>query len=415
MLKFLFLVIFGHSLFTGDPMLVSPYQEPPVDYILSRGDSVLIDIYGASQMQISAPINNQGKIIIPSYGPVEISGMTLAQAQDKLRRSLSGRFASCQFDITLFKPREISVTIKGEVENPGIYLLSGYSTLLHAIQKAHGFSREGNLRDIQVMRGGKQLCKVDLYDYLIEDKDVCSFILQDGDVVVVPTYEKMIDIEGLVKRPMIYQLRAGQTIADLIALANGISTSKEDNQDEIEIRISHPSSESSQAEQITLEAAGTYIPETGDSITVIKRAYREDEVVYVGGNVKNEGSYRIGTMVRTVDDVLRLASPLSSKTKNSIVLYRGNSAQIIDDKKNLVEGRDALFVCSSTVHTDGEGISHVEIDHVPGKGADYYIEVAGGFHKGANKKHIIVIGPNGLTQKKDAAILPGSTIVIDKK
>lgn len=212
--------VFGRDIFSQANPSFQPNANMPIPdtYVLGVGDQVVVDIYGASQQTLVHTISPEGTITISGYGPVHLSGLTVAGAQKKLRSTLGSRYQTSSMKVTVGNTRTIQINIMGEVRAPGTYHLSSFANIFYALYRAGGPSSLGTLRNIQVYRNGRLVTVVDLYEYILNGRLAGNIILQDNDVIQVPTYECLVGITGNVKRPMFYEMRKTENISTLLSL-----------------------------------------------------------------------------------------------------------------------------------------------------------------------------------------------------
>lgn len=222
--------IYGHDIFSSQYLSFEPNQNLPTpeDYVLGPGDEVIIDVWGTNEANIKQEISPEGRIIVSQVGPIALSGLTVKEAEGKVKSALSKIYSSLRsggskLSLTLGNVRTIQVNVFGEVEAPGTYRLSSFATVFTAIYRAGGITEIGSLRDVKVIRGGDVFASVDVYDYIFKGKLDNNVALKEGDVINVPPYSALVSIEGFVKRPMFYELREGEPLSELIAYAGGYS------------------------------------------------------------------------------------------------------------------------------------------------------------------------------------------------
>ena len=158
--------VFGRDIFNKDNLTFEPAMNiaTPQNYVLGPGDNVKVDIYGASQASNVYTISPDGDITISGYGPVNVSGLTVSQAQARLRSTLGSRYSSSSIKMGLGQTRTITINVMGEVQAPGTYTLSAFASVFHALYMAGGVSEIGTLRNIKVYRNGRLVSSVDVYD-----------------------------------------------------------------------------------------------------------------------------------------------------------------------------------------------------------------------------------------------------------
>ena len=225
-------LVFGRNIFNSKNLTFAPSQNiaTPANYKLGPGDEVIIDIWGANQNTIRQIISPDGYINVDNLGLVYLNGMSVTEADKYLRNELNkiysgitGNDPTSEIKVTLGQIRTIQINVMGEVAVPGTYSLSSLSTIFHALYRAGGVSNLGSLRNISLMRNGKKVANVDIYDFILKGKTMSDVRLQEGDVIIVPPYEMLVDIQGNVKRPMFYEMKNGETVQTLIEYAGNFS------------------------------------------------------------------------------------------------------------------------------------------------------------------------------------------------
>lgn len=407
----LILAIFGSNLFSGSLQPVNPYQETPTDYILNYGDKVLVDIYGVSQRQITQIINSQGQITIEMCGPIRLMGKTIPEATKAIQKGIAAHYAGADVTLSLLEPRKISVTVLGEVNAPGEHFVHGYSNLLRALQESGGITSVGSFRHIVFEPKGQQAQVIDLYDYLQGELDMNTLRVQNGDAIRVLPFQRLVTIEGLIKRPATYELLEDENIQDLIAYANGIV------EDDIEIRVQHRGASAHNVEIISADGLAYYIPRDGDVINIVKVPDNVKEVAFVLGNVTHEGKYRVDKKVKTLKELLQLAIPQIGAKPNEVVVYRDTVLVQIGDKDMVLVGGEKVYVIYNQIYVDGAVYSPASFDYDPSYTVKDYILMAGKFTRKAARNNAYIIEPDGrhITNIKGARIVPGSKIVVPNK
>lgn len=305
--------VFGRGIFRQGGLTFAPSSNlpTPVNYVLGPGDEVIIDIWGTNQATIRQTISPDGTINIPDIGMINLNGMTVKEADSYMRRklgqiySVDGDDAKSEIKLTLGNIRTIQVNMMGEVANPGTYYLSSLSNLYHALHRAGGVSRLGTLRDIQLIRKGKVIATIDIYDFIREGK-MNEIILEEGDIINVPTYKIIVDIAGNVKRPMSYELKEGETIADLIDYAAGFTGDAfTDN-----IRLIRKNGKEYQIFTINEPDYATFKLMEGDGLAVGAMLDRFANRIEIKGAIFRPGTYELGNEIQTVSQLIAKAEGL---------------------------------------------------------------------------------------------------------
>ena len=161
--------VFGRDIFNKRNLSFEPNMNiaTPKNYVLGPGDAVYIDVYGASQKSFECTVSPDGYINVEGFGPIQVSGLTSAQANSRVRSQLGQRYSSSQIKLTVGQTRTISISVMGEVNVPGTYTLSAFATVFHALYMAGGINSLGTMRNIKVFRNGRLISTVDIYDYIL--------------------------------------------------------------------------------------------------------------------------------------------------------------------------------------------------------------------------------------------------------
>lgn len=319
--------VFGRDIFTSRNLTFAPSSNlpTPTNYVLGPGDEVFIDIWGTNQASIRQTISPDGTINIPDIGVVNLNGMTVKEADSYLRRklgqiySVDGEDAKSDIKLTLGNIRTIQVNLMGEVANPGTYYLSSLSNLYHALHMAGGVSDLGSLRAIQLVRNGKNIATVDVYDLILNGKADGNVILEEGDIIIVPPFNQVVVLDGSVKRPMAYELKEGETVQDLIGYAGGFaSNAYKDN-----IQIIRQNGKEYQVFTVSQPEYASFMLMDGDLITVGEMLDRFTNKLEIKGAVYRPGIYQLGNGVETVSELIAKADGLKGDAfTNRALLHR---------------------------------------------------------------------------------------------
>ena len=217
--------VFGRDIFNRQDLSFEPNMNiaTPQNYRLGPGDAVYIDIYGASQKTIQATVSPDGFVTIEGFGPIQVSGLSVAQANQRIKSQMGPRYSSSQIRLSVGQTRSIMVNVMGEVRKPGTYTLSAFASVFHALHMAGGISDLGTLRSIKVYRNNQLITSVDVYDYMLNGRLTGNVKLADNDVIVVGAYDCLVSIEGKVKRPMYYEMKKGESLETLLRYAGGFT------------------------------------------------------------------------------------------------------------------------------------------------------------------------------------------------
>lgn len=215
---------FGYNLFAGEPSTFMPNENAavPDTYLVGRGDQLQINFFGKESNSFEVTVDREGRINIPDLSPVQVAGLTFAEVKELIKVKVEQEIIGVKAFVSLGKLRSIRILVLGEAYKPGSYSVSSLTTVSHALFVSGGVTDIASLRNIQVKRGGKVVTNFDLYDLLIRGDSSNDIILKPGDVVFIPSVGEQVAVEGLVKRPAIFELKQGETAKELVAMAGGV-------------------------------------------------------------------------------------------------------------------------------------------------------------------------------------------------
>ncbi len=220
---------FGYDFFDAHAGGFTSLQDVPVgpDYVIGPQDSLAVHIWNVPDQNFNrsyiAPVERDGMVVIPQVGAIPVGGQTFSQAERTIHARLSMLLKRFELHVSMARIRTMKVYVVGEVARPGAYELSALATASNAIYAACGPSRSGSLRQIRIMREGKTVGQLDLYDFLLQGDRRQDNRLQAGDVVLVPPLGTVVAISGSVKRPAIYEMKPGSRLTELLTLAGGLT------------------------------------------------------------------------------------------------------------------------------------------------------------------------------------------------
>lgn len=301
--------IFGHDIFSQKLLTFEPEMNipAPADYLLGAGDLVFIDVTGASQFSFNGEISPEGFVHVEGFGPVKVGGLTIAQANSQLRKTLGRFFKESEIVLTVGQTKTITVNVMGEVMHPGTYTLSAFATVFHALYMAGGANDIGTLRAIKVYRDNRLISTIDLYDFILNGKLAGNVRLASNDVIVVGPYESLVQISGKVKRPMYYEMRPTESVATLLAYSGGFTGDAYRDH----IRLIRKNSGQKEVFSINEFEAETFRVADGDSLFVDSVLDRYANMVEIKGAVFRPGMYQVGNQITTVRQLIEQAGGLT--------------------------------------------------------------------------------------------------------
>lgn len=315
--------VFGRNIFNTRNLTFEPNVNiaTPPNYRLGPGDEVVIDIWGASQNTIRQQISPDGTINLEQLGPVFLSGMSIERAQQYLTGELRKIYSdqSNQIRVTLGNTRTIQINVMGEVVQPGTYALSAFSTVFHALYRAGGVSDIGSLRNVKVSRGGQIVATVDVYQFIMQGKTRDDIRLEEGDVIIVPAYDALVQITGNVKRPMRYEMKKGETLSTLLKYAGGFTSDAYTKS----LRIVRQNGKEYQVNTVDDTDYSVCKMHDGDVVTAEAILDRFTNKLEVRGAVYRPGIYELGGKLNTVRELVNKADGLMADAfTGRAVLYR---------------------------------------------------------------------------------------------
>ena len=335
--------VFGRDIFNNKELTFEPNMNiaTPQDYRLGAGDVVYVDVWGASQETFESTVSPDGTIQIDGYGPVEVGGLSVAQANTKLKSTLGSRYSSSKIRLTVGQTKTIRINVMGEVEYPGTYTLSAFATVFHALYMAGGTNDIGTLRNIKVYRRNKLVSTVDIYDYILNGKLTGNIKLADNDVIVVSPYDCLVKITGKVKRPMFYEMKNSESVKTLIDYAGGF---KGDAYKKA-VKLFRKSGATYSAYHVEEFDMNSFKLNDEDSVSVDSVLARYANMAEVRGAVFRPGMYQIDGTLNSVRTLIERADGLTEDA----IQTRGIIHRLKEDRTLEVISVDLKAVLEGTV------------------------------------------------------------------
>ena len=322
--------IFGHSIFRNKNLNFAPGENLPTprNYSLGPGDEVIIEIFGANQTTLRSIISPEGSINVDILGPIYLNGMTIDEANKYLKKRLASIYGGLNRDgvgteirLSLGQIRSIQINILGDVKTPGTYQMSSFATVFHALYLAGGVKEVGTVRAIKVVRAGKLVGTVDVYDFLINGSREKDIRLDEGDVILVGPYVEMVKIDGKVKRPGKFEMLQGETLADLLKYAGGFAQSAYRDG----VTITRINGKAFEIKTVDKKDFGSFTIEDGDEIVVNGIQSLFENKLAISGSVYIPGTYELSPGLHTVKQLVDKAGGLLPDAfLNRAVIHREN-------------------------------------------------------------------------------------------
>ena len=346
--------LFGYDFFSNSKVSFTPSVNiaVPKNYQIGPGDEIMIDLWGASEITYKATVNNSGSIKINGIGFVFINGFTLENASKKIISKLKTKHAGISADsnsynkintnITVSKIRTVQVNIIGEVKTPGTYALNSLSTVLNALYVAGGPTKMGTFREVQLVRANKVVATLDIYQYMLSGTQEGNLKLQDQDVLLVKPYKNLVSVEGAVKRAGIYELKDGQTLAELAEYFGGFTPIAYTNL----LTVERLNGTQKEIREVAFTKAKDFIMQGGDKLVVQEILDRYENKITIQGEVYRPGSFEMFEKM-TLKTLIEKAEGITPEA----FLLRGLLVRTFDDtqKENISFSVSEILNGSSTI------------------------------------------------------------------
>ena len=403
--------LFGYDFFNNSKVTFTPNVNiaVPMNYQLGPGDELIIDLWGATEITYKTQVNNQGNIKIEGVGQIYVNGFTLENASKKIISKLKskhagigaseGSYNKINTNVIVSKIRTVQINIIGEVRVPGTYSLNSLSTVLNALYVAGGPTKTGTFREIKLVRKGETVGVLDIYSYLLEGSQKGNLKLQDQDVLLVGPYQNLVTVEGVVKRPGIYELKNGQTLYDVIEYFGGFKPEAYTNL----LVIERVNGKQKEVKEVQLKDAKNFLMQAGDKLIIQEVADKFKNRVSLIGEVFRPGNYELLDGM-SLKDLIEKAEGVTAEA----FLSRGLLVRVYDDsnKENIpfsisdilsgkttikLQARDQIRIFNKqdlqetkTIIIDGAVNNPVTFDFISNLQIDDVIAMAGGLREGAD-------------------------------
>jgi polysaccharide export outer membrane protein len=402
---------FGYETFASSVSTFAPVADVPVgpDYIVGPGDSFVITVWGRTDGRYPVTVDRNGEITLPEVGVLSVGGMPFAKLESFLQEQLSKKLTDFRMSVSMSRLRTMTVYVVGEVKTPGSYTISAVSTVFNAVFAAGGPTKNGSLRNLQLVRGGQTVQKIDLYDFLLGGDRSKDARLQSGDSVLVPVIGPVFGVAGNVKRPAIYEIKEPLSLAQAIELAGGPTSRGSLQRVQLERvqgyekRIIVDRSMAVDANGLKENIMKTAVQD-GDLVKVFAVLPVEQNVVSIEGHVYRPGKYELKPGMRLRDvvgsyeallpeanlehgEIVRLVEPDYTK---KVIPFNIRALLSGDESQNLPLVKfDTIRVfkwnqrISQAVTASGEVFRPGEYRLRPGMRVSDLIDLAGGLRKNA--------------------------------
>ena len=322
--------IFGYEVFHNNSISFSPNinMATPKDYVVGPGDQLIVQVYGIAQASFNLNVNTEGKVVIPNVGVIHVGSLSIDAVKTMLTQKIGTRYAGLQGSnpssflmLTVGNIRTIKINIVGDVKTPGAYELPSFTTIFNALYAAGGPTINGSFREVQLFRGGKQIANTDLYEFLLKGKTDKNLRLEDNDVLLIPKYNKRVELVGEVRRNLFFELKGKETVETLIEMAGGFTESAYKKM----VTIQRINGLNKSIINVTDKEQATTVLEDGDFIAIGKTLTNYKNRIQILGSVNRTGDYELKANMK-VADLVELAGGLKADAfYKRAILYRTNN------------------------------------------------------------------------------------------
>ncbi len=403
------LQVFGAEIFDNLDLSFEPNLSiaTPSQYIIGVNDQLVIDVYGVSDVTKKLKVTTEGDIRFPNLGPIKVAGLSVDDARAKIKKALTRIYpgiasGSVAVQVSVGQIRSIQVTLLGEVRRPGTYTISALATLMNALYASGGPNDIGSFRTIELLRGGKVVTSFDLYDFLLKGDLSKNRLLQDDDVIRVGTYNRRVALKGALKKPAIFDMKAGETAADLVQYAGGFA----DLAFKERVRVTRLGSSGREVLTVPSSGLSTFQLQSGDTLMVDSLPSLYANRVWVSGAVYHSGAYGLA-QTQDLKTLLQLAGLREDAYQERGLLRRLKTdltpsmvsfsvQEVLKGSFNLnLQREDSIHIFRATdlrerytVEIDGEVNQPGRYDYFENMRVQDLVLLANGYREGAARQKI---------------------------
>ena len=338
--------IFGADLFKNSNLTFEPNlnMATPQNYVIGPNDEILITIFGNSEANYNLKVNPEGNINVEYVGVIQLGGLTVEAATSRIRSRMSKVYpglaaGNTKLNVSIGNIRSIKVILTGEVQKPGTYTLPSLATVFNALYSSGGPTENGSFRTVELIRGGKILATLDIYDFLLKGEMKTNLRLQDQDIIRIPVYKSRMEIVGEVKRPGIFEMLNGESFIDLLNFSGDFKEAAF----KARIKVLKNTDTERKISDITLAQFAEYKPATGDKFFVDKVLERFANRVSITGAVFRPGEYELEPGL-SLSQLLKKAEGL----KEDAFMQRGYITRLLSDNQTQLISFDVAGITNGT-------------------------------------------------------------------
>ncbi len=318
---------FGFEFFSNPNISFEPnfIMAPPKNYLVGPGDELTVTVTGANETDFTATISKEGNYVLPYAGVVNLNGLTLEQATQKIKQKLKLAYplissGKTQVMVTVDNVKSMQIHVIGEAEKPGTYTLSSIANVFNALYASGGPSANGSLRMIELIRNNKVIAQIDFYEFLLKGTLSKSLQLEHQDIIRFPVYQKRVSVNGQIKRPAVYELLEKETLQDLITMAGGLG----DTAYRDAVKLVQLSNKERVLRDVSATDFAYFIPRNADSIYVEKIPAIYNNRIILAGAVNRPGNYELTKDLSLAKLIQKANGILEKAYTNRAAIFRRN-------------------------------------------------------------------------------------------
>lgn len=351
---------FGFEFFSNPNISFEPNfsMAPPKNYLVGPGDELTVTVTGANETDFTNIISKEGNYLLPYAGVVNLNGLTLEQATQKIKQKLKIAYplissGKTQVMVTVDNVKTMQVHVIGEAEKPGTYTVSSIANLFNVLYASGGPSANGSLRNIELIRNNKVIAQIDFYEFLLKGTLSKSLQLEHQDIIRFPVYQKRVSVNGQIKRAAIYELQEKETLQDLIVMAGGMG----DTAYKEAVKVVQINNKERLLRDVPAADFAYFIPRNADSIYIDKVPAIYNNRIILAGAVNRPGNYELTKDLSLVKLIQKANGILEKAYTNRAAIFRRNPASyeqsiISFEVSDVLSGKsaDILLAKDDSIH-----------------------------------------------------------------
>lgn len=266
----------------------------PDEYIIGPGENFFISISGIEEINLNLLVNMENYLFIPKVGAVDLKGLSLKQAKQKIKSMLEGTYRNVELFISLTSFKKIKVSVVGDIPKPVVAIVPSNTRIFDLLLDTVDFNKTSSLRNIQIKKNNGEVRVVDFLAFIRYADKQNNILLNDGDIICINKADQVVSISGAVKFPGTYDLVDGETVNDLIKIAGSfLYNARVDSIEIVRYDKNGKTQQSYYYSHQTLIESNVILKLKDHVIVRVIPDYYIDNFVLIEGRVKYPGVYKI--------------------------------------------------------------------------------------------------------------------------